>query len=173
MLEAKREIGMRKSVRRACTLALAVVAVVAGRDMTVFAQELLPPPEFGPPQEQDPFAKERLKQCRDLGSFAVVDPPRARSGVIAVSPGSPCADLLSLQPNWLPYLQLNVDVGGGRSLGSPLAPGEDGTRRGDRDDPPGGGHKERWSPDRGGWKGWQPHQEHRIGPAPRPTVGVR
>jgi hypothetical protein len=164
---------MRKSIKRVCTLALAVVAAVAVRDRAAFAQELLPPSEFGPPQEQDPFAKERLQQCRDLGSFAVVDPPRDRSGVITVSPGSPCADLLSLQPSWLPYLQLNVDVGGGRSLGGSLGPGEDDARPGGKNREPGGKPKERWSPDRGGWKGWQPHQDHRIGPSPRSTVGVR
>ena len=172
---------MRKSVRRPSALALAVVAALASSNeiSSAQAQDVLPPqgfgPQqgFGPPQEQDPFAKERLKQCRDLGSFAVVDPPRERSRVIAVSPGSPCADLLSLQPSWLPYLQLNVDVGGGRSIGGPLGPGEDDARPGGKDREPRGKDRQRWSPDRGGWKGWQPQQGHRPGPAPRATVDVR
>jgi hypothetical protein len=136
-------------LRTAWSLTLATLAAALLAE-GVMAQTMMPPPGYGQPPEQDPFARERLKQCRDLGSFAVVDPPRERSGVISVTPGSSCADLLSLQPNWMPYLQLNVDVGG---LNRNVISGSEQGGLGQ-----GGNHLERSPQPHGGWNGWRPHQ---------------
>lgn len=120
----------------ACLIACAAVfASAAGRAQS-------PGPWMAPQQAADPYAQERLKECQDLGSYAVVDAPGGNSGQINVSSGSKCADLPSLQPNWMPYLQLNVNA--------PMADAGGGTDTG------GGGSR--------GWNnnGWNPHGGVRV-----------
>lgn len=120
----------------ACLIACAAAfAPAAGRAQSAG-------PWMAPQQASDPYAQERLKECQDLGSYAVVDAPGGNSGQINVSSGSKCADLPSLQPNWMPYLQLNVnapvaDTGGGTDTG--------------------GGGSRGWSNN-----GWNPHGGVRV-----------
>ncbi len=97
---------MKHRIAGTAVLAVSILTAAAA------AAQSGPPPWYAPQQQQDPYAQQRLQQCRDLGSYAVVDPPGGNSGQINVSSGSSCADLPSLQPNFMPYVQLNVDAGG-------------------------------------------------------------